>query len=70
MAGNNPKKDKVNDVVEIYRGVKINRYPIILINVSVAQKKKLIDLKLDDKISAKEAIKSGKILCPCQDIKK
>lgn len=52
------------DLIEIYRGEKIFKYPIVPIRISIPEAKRVIDAKKDCGMSAREAIESKIILCP------
>lgn len=64
----NPSNSTWNPVMEIYRGVPIKKYPLIRINVSQTEMKKIIDMRLDEGLSARDIVENGRLLCPCKDL--
>jgi hypothetical protein len=62
------KKSRWNPIVETYRGVPIHKYPLLRINVSVIEMKKIIDLRKDRGLSGRDVLEEGLLICPCKDI--
>lgn len=58
-----------NPIIDTYRGYDVRLYPQIKIRVSPYEFKRFIDAKLDNNMSAMEAIKNKKVFCKdCNDI--
>lgn len=57
-----------NPVVEIYRGTPVKKYPVLRINVSQTEMKKIIDMRVDKGLSSRDIIERGYLLCPCNDV--
>lgn len=58
-----PNMFSKNKILENYRGVNIREYPCLVLRITVPEMKKIVDLKLDFGMTAKEAIESKKVLC-------
>lgn len=57
MAKNN------NPIIEVYRGVNIRKYNLLVLRVSQFEIKKFIDLRKDKRISAREVIEETCTAC-------
>lgn len=59
-----PSGSKSNPVVEVYRGVKIRKYPIVKLRTSQKEMKRIIDAIIDYDLSIREVFA---IQCmPCE----
>lgn len=67
MPNTKPKSryDFSNPVVEVYRGVPVKRYSRVDIRVNVTEMRRIIDAKIDEGLTAREAIQKRRIIFPC-----
>lgn len=54
-----------NEIIEIYRGIKVRTYNQIILRVSQYEFKKFIDFKLDSRLSARDVIEATGQPCQC-----